>query len=321
MELARKGFQDLKELTMQRALDDTEHYSSLSELVKSANVLRRSKRFHIFILSSLPGKAGKHAKQILSEVGFLGRIPSALKVFLQVSQRFPSFRRLSIKPSETTRQPELIKHSGEMLTLERTLDCVDKQFKRSTVTKFVSKHLSVPKATTKFMKLQCRPLPTHAEVQMILYFLKQGVAFDDVFQYLGCSKLSCFMCHQFLRHCSGFETRGCHKELYPAWTVAPVYDITPKSVDLLRNTLSKIQDELTDIIREPISQSETHKTKESSFGLTSNRSQHTTNPLDLSLSSMHISWYALESQRSRATEHENLSRFLAGSVPACYQSS
>ncbi|KAL7944129.1 hypothetical protein V8C42DRAFT_358803 [Trichoderma barbatum] len=77
--------------------------------------------------------------------------------------------------------------------------------------------------------------PCHAEVQLLLQFECFIPANAEIFPYFGCSKKSCWLCHQLLStykpmkygKTSFYQTRGCHGQVYPLWRISLPVDPPP----------------------------------------------------------------------------------------------
>jgi hypothetical protein len=57
----------------------------------------------------------------------------------------------------------------------------------------------------------------HCEMQLLDYFTQPGV--EKCLDYIGCSKKSCWLCWQFMRHFGNFTTKGTHRMIYPMWAL------------------------------------------------------------------------------------------------------
>ena len=67
---------------------------------------------------------------------------------------------------------------------------------------------------------------------------------SDLFPYLGCSKLSCFMCDRFIQSLGKFKTRGCHGRLFKPWTVPSLDRLLPGQASQVSKTLISVQREV-----------------------------------------------------------------------------
>lgn len=58
----------------------------------------------------------------------------------------------------------------------------------------------------------------HVEIQLILFYIENPhIILHD--WYIGCNKLSCFLCFHFVQQMGRFYVGGCHQSLYSLWTV------------------------------------------------------------------------------------------------------
>lgn len=225
------------------------HTELRSILVQKAYDLRRRKSTRLLIQNTLDPKS---ANQLIWNIQFLGRLEAALRTFTKCVAIFPHFQTLSIYPKRKIACPEKMVQQDQVLSLTETLKSVNLSLSPSDIKTFVNNTKGVSEAQKKFDALQKSALPTHAEVQMILYLLKNRMSFGDVVPYIGCSKKSCFMCHAFLQSCSDFGTRGCHEQLFPLWTVAKTAGLEPSSVEILVKSLKKMRNMITRKLLEPI---------------------------------------------------------------------
>lgn len=88
----------------------------------------------------------------------------------------------------------------------------------------------------------------HAEIQLLLH-LESHISPDGYpFPYIGCSKKSCWLCHQFLSRYKSrktdkgnfYQTRASHGRIYPLWHIRLAVD--PRIQFYLSTTLRDIQD-------------------------------------------------------------------------------
>lgn len=132
----------------------------------------------------------------------------------------------------------------------------------TTVRKFISKEWNVIKAELRFEQLQSKlsgkPLPTHAEFQLILYITKTAYSENirEMYPYIGCSKLSCLLCAAFIKHFAlngvAFRTRGSHGKIYPRWSIPDMDRLHDDMVTALDSALERMQNLLHDEFMKPI---------------------------------------------------------------------
>lgn len=74
---------------------------------------------------------------------------------------------------------------------------------------------------TRFRRACRLNLTVHAEMQLLAFY-DHNPQLTPSLLFIGTSKKSCFLCHQFLsRHPLAMSVSSCHQKLYPSWTPAP----------------------------------------------------------------------------------------------------
>ncbi|KAL6408495.1 hypothetical protein AUP68_08352 [Ilyonectria robusta] len=74
---------------------------------------------------------------------------------------------------------------------------------------------------TRFRRACRLILTVHAEMQLLAFY-DHNPQLTPSLLFIGTSKKSCFLCHQFLsRHPLAMSVSSCHQKLYPSWTPAP----------------------------------------------------------------------------------------------------
>lgn len=61
----------------------------------------------------------------------------------------------------------------------------------------------------------------HSEIQLIVFY-EENPDLKLCNNYIGCDKLSCYLCHGFITQHGQFEVNGCHSSLYSLWTVPDI---------------------------------------------------------------------------------------------------
>jgi len=61
----------------------------------------------------------------------------------------------------------------------------------------------------------------HAEIQLVMFYEEQ-LEKTLLNTYIGCDKLSCFLCFHFMDQHGRLHSRGCHQSLYSLWMVRDV---------------------------------------------------------------------------------------------------
>ncbi|KAI6146665.1 hypothetical protein BKA82DRAFT_625353 [Pisolithus tinctorius] len=195
--------------------------------------IRRMASLRILI-NSCPKASVGH--KLLRDICFLGRLKSCL-----LHSTFKP-RSLSCKLPPLV---DAMRHLGQTLS---TL----------SVGKYISKKLNVTKAERRFTQLQSKvsrkPLPTHADLQLILYITKTAYG-ESTYREIY-PKLSCFLCAAFIKYFSlggvTFRTRGSHGKIYPRWSIPKMVRIAWRHGYGLNSALERMQHLLHGEFMKPI---------------------------------------------------------------------
>ncbi|KAJ3735073.1 hypothetical protein DFJ43DRAFT_71172 [Lentinula guzmanii] len=191
--------------------------------------------------------------QLWKSIGFLARLRRAHRTFLKISRTPLIFRSITLHP--ITKSQDEITSSHSPLTLSDTLSLLDirpSRLNQTTVRRYVSPTCSVEKAQKIFYQRQKQSLQVHAELQIILHLARTHVPIENVFQYMGCSKRSCFLCKAFLDSFGSIETRGCHGKLYNQWSIPAIQRIELKMKERLEDTVNRMWDILLQELHKPL---------------------------------------------------------------------
>jgi hypothetical protein len=131
-----------------------------------------------------------------------------------------------------------------------------------TVQKYVQRKSTISKVEKQFQDLQRQKLCIHAEVQLVL----QLADIISDLEYIGCSKLSCFLCWNFLKSYGTPQTKGCHSKLYSRWTI-PEMQASAHVLEKLSKAITKIQNTLVRELLSPVSEPQ-NAVAQSSIGMT-----------------------------------------------------
>lgn len=191
-----------------------------------------------------PEPVSAHGKRARTSISFLGRLRSAYENFKETAIKFRnSFVKLNIV---CRRAPEAmflprgqLERHVEDLARKTAFPKPDKQ-----------KLLRIWGKGTDLL------VPCHAEVQLLMHF-ECALPLDvDTFPYLGCSKKSCWLCHQLLSLYTArrstqrgyYQTRCCHGRVYPLWRIAlpGTLPVDPIVQFYLSSTLQAIQESIHD---------------------------------------------------------------------------
>jgi len=220
-----------------------------SELVLKAYHIRRNSVVQKFL--ALDPKT----RRLWVSIGFLGRLRSAHNVFIEIA---PSFNNVVIIRVPKSMQQKPIRHP---LSLVETLQYLGWTLDSHTVQKYVQRNSTVAKIEKQFKVLQQAKPFVHAEVQIVLGL---GEA-EDIFQYIGCSKRSCYMCWNFLRAYGELQTRGSYSKLYRGWII-PEMTIATRISEKLISSIKELQRTIEEELRLPVPQGR-NQIAESSIGL------------------------------------------------------
>ncbi|KAI6037923.1 hypothetical protein EDC04DRAFT_2083362 [Pisolithus marmoratus] len=197
--------------------------------------------------------------RLLSDVYSLGRLKSCYYVLVNAALHIPGFARLSIvlvknllpRVCPTTLSPL----AGMMKSLGQTLSPI-------SVKKFISRKADVARTQGRFEQLQRKisqkVLHTHAELQLILYIARMTdvQVMKEIYPFIGCSKLSCFLCAAFLNSfCHRgivFRTRGGHGKIYTRWSIPDMDGLRDDTITALSSALKAMRDSLVYEIFKPL---------------------------------------------------------------------
>ena len=58
----------------------------------------------------------------------------------------------------------------------------------------------------------------HCEMQLVVFY-QENPHLQLRSRYIGCNKLACYLCYNFITYHGQFQVKGCHQGLYSLWTV------------------------------------------------------------------------------------------------------
>ncbi|KAH7884981.1 hypothetical protein F5I97DRAFT_1311550 [Phlebopus sp. FC_14] len=193
-------------------------------LAEKTYPMRHMSSVEIFI-NSCPKASLAH--KLIVNIRFLGRLRSCYSTILEAAKNIAGFCNTSILLVSNPR-PRI--SPSPLPSLADVLKYVGLSLDRDSVRKFINPKLTVETTEKEFGKCQRnhrgKPLHTHVEAQLILHLAKTITIerrTSEIFPYIGCSKLSCFLCYIFLQSfhsgSAPFRTRGCHGHLYTQWSI------------------------------------------------------------------------------------------------------
>ncbi|KAI6146682.1 hypothetical protein BKA82DRAFT_4356100 [Pisolithus tinctorius] len=226
-------------------------------LVERTYSIRHMTSLRIFINSCPKVSIGRG---LLSDILFLGRLRSCYYTLMEAALNLPGFSGLSIifvkSPPRRTCPATLPPLTDAIKFLGQTLN-------PTSVKKFISEKSGVIGAERTFKQLQDnisrQHLPTHAELQLVVHIIKTmniKTVDKEIYPYIGCSKLSCFLCAAFLESFDHdgitFRTRGSHGKIYTLWSIPDIGGLCEDMVTALHSALKKMQNLLVDEMMKPI---------------------------------------------------------------------
>ncbi|KAG6330496.1 hypothetical protein ID866_8592, partial [Astraeus odoratus] len=222
------------------------------------------------------------ARKLLSDILFLGRLRSCYFTLLRAAETIRGIHNLSIVLVD---RPPLRAPPTSLPSLAEVFRWLNMSLDTAAVQTLLYKQATVAVVEQRFMECQtescCRPFPTHAEIQLIFYIAQTTstqTILKEVYPYIGCSKLCCFLCSTFIQSFGQggpfFKTRGCHGKIYPFWSLPDTDglqgDVAMELYSALRKTLHLLAHEM----KKPIALTPLH-VPESSAGITQSYSAST----------------------------------------------
>ncbi|KIK15395.1 hypothetical protein PISMIDRAFT_16539 [Pisolithus microcarpus 441] len=197
---------------------------------------------------------------LLSDILFLGRLRSCYYAIVEAALNIPGFAHLSII---FVKNPPRRVCSATLPSLTDTMKLLDQTLNPTSVKNFIGERFGVTSADQAFNKLRNsvsrHHLPTHAEVQLVLHIvgtMNISTVDKEVYPYVGCSKLSCFLCSTFLKsfdhHGIKFRTRGSHGKIYSLWSIPDMDGLRSDVVLALHSASNKTRKVLIGEMMKPI---------------------------------------------------------------------
>ncbi|KAH8433729.1 uncharacterized protein LDX57_011363 [Aspergillus melleus] len=216
-------------------------------LVEKAYALREDESVCQLLMDSADANA--RTRSLWSIISLLGGLQAIFRVFKNICQTVPGFKAVTINPIPYDKALE--RPIEKPLNLEQTLQLLGLQLDSSTIAKITRGKCLISKAQEQFDLLQKQVPSVHAEMQMMLYFSTHGRLLRDLFPYLGCNQLSCFMCTNFLEFFSysRIPTRGCDVALLQPWSVPELTELTPGGIQCVPTTLRWLEDCVISILK------------------------------------------------------------------------
>ncbi|KAH7382685.1 hypothetical protein DE146DRAFT_760518 [Phaeosphaeria sp. MPI-PUGE-AT-0046c] len=272
-----------------------DRYKSL--VVAAYNVRQRSTLQHIHNSTS---RTTSISRRLWIDICMLARLRVAFERFKEIALTLPSFEDVSIVLVPRPQTSAALLGPERSLTLKETFNLLHVEFSQATVKAALGQKCNLDKIKRDFGKRQNRRLQVHAEVQMLLHLHKSEQSTSDMVPYLGCSKLSCFLCHRFVRSYGQVETRGCHGRAFQAWTVPEVNGLRAGHAEKISKAIKIVQDDVEEVfkasIKNPVQLQKTSVAGGSSLLVTGSSEK------DISTKQRHIERLKMKAERDRVAE-------------------
>lgn len=196
----------LRDLCECQSVDDL---STIKMIVKIAYQVRRSASFRHFVRSNIgprwkPMTREKFANDLVERIGKMSRFCRAAHTIAAFGQHLAqNGESVVVKPLPTKRYSvtelnqrtikDLRRRGGRIFT-----SCKDDQFWN--------------------MLQRWKSYRLHAEIQHVIFY-EENPPTGHVTPYIGCDKLCCYLCYQFLVAHGRFRPSGTHQSLYSLWTL------------------------------------------------------------------------------------------------------
>lgn len=214
-------------------------------IVKIATKLRNSEQLRTL----LHGSFFSDGIKIWKAICFLARTNSFFTTFIEFRQKFGRFRQVRVVGLKDMQAKKKAEPAS-------SFDNALKSFGLQPNSSVAKKYFGTPnlkELRKRFNVIQLQPLYSHVEIQLICYLMRERLS-ERTIPYIGCSKRSCLICWNFLKHLPGaFRTRGCHGKLYNRWTVPKISNPNTADQISINTALGSVQRELQKIVLLPAS--------------------------------------------------------------------
>jgi len=248
-------FQELHQLSTHKTVQTP------SALIMKAYEIRSSPSFR-WLMRGIRGNSSP-TKRLWISICFLGRLRETYLSFIKVATALPAFGKIVIRAIRKGQKP---KPPARALTLTEAFNVLGLKDDDETVRNHVRAKYTRGKAAKDFDNIQAMKPYIHCEVQVLLHLL-QNDGLKDIFQYIGCSKRSCFMCWNLLTAHGPLRTRGCHGKLYSRWIIPETPNLTAAAVESLAEAIRQLENTLSLHLRTPVGKPSA-QLAESSIGIT-----------------------------------------------------
>ncbi|KUI59265.1 hypothetical protein VP1G_11073 [Cytospora mali] len=175
----------------------------------------------------------KITKSLRYELELIGRLRRSFETLTIAARTLSNFEKLHIIPLDVPSNVESWERgvlrpyewSAQTLFLSLGLNLDNKNVVSIMGPGSKSHPWTKSRFLDEFGKLKSSQHNVHAEVQLALASARYDCTGGRIFEYIGCSKRSCYLCDKFLRAYNSFVTRGCHGKMYDLWNVPGVAGI------------------------------------------------------------------------------------------------
>ncbi|KUI65363.1 hypothetical protein VM1G_11265 [Cytospora mali] len=169
----------------------------------------------------------KTTRSLRYELELIGRLRRSFETLTIAARTLSNFENLHIIPLDAPSNVESCgrgvlrpyRWSAQTLFLSLGLDLDDRTVVSIMGPGSKSHPWTKARLLDEFGKLKSSQHNVHAEVQLALASARHDCTGGRIFEYIGCSKRSCYLCDKFLRAYNSFVTRGCHGKMYDLWNV------------------------------------------------------------------------------------------------------
>lgn len=194
------------------------------EIIYTAYELRYDKSTK----SDLNETAGSASEKLWQRIMLLGRLRVAYETFIEAAMHLAVFKKVKIVENNVGLNEEVAGQLSRKLPPR-----VSTQFERLT-----------SRQRKAFKKRLTLPCFVHAEIQLLMQLERLPRKDSNavrVFNYIGCSKRTCYLCCKLIQEHGSFRTRGTHGKVYDQWTVPALTDISIASTFRFKVALHNIE--------------------------------------------------------------------------------
>jgi OTT_1508-like deaminase len=188
------------------------------QVLQLAHGIRSDKTFKI-----LP-RFGNMGDGMKDGINYLGRLEAAWRTISDYAARHQHYR--------------FSFHYPEAPDLSRYRSIVNPNTLSAKINSYPSIMVKRGTALTTLQNTEVLNLAVHCEMQLLLH-LDASKDAENCFPYFGCSKLSCWMCHEILKSHSKYRMKRSHGQIVGLWA----FDSTNPSAEIIY-ALKDLQDKL-----------------------------------------------------------------------------